>query len=90
MSSSVLSSKRLPPEMSLGSLKRPHGDPGVGHCSTGDQLIITEGKGKGKEQSSSYEDGFYWQFLLAHSNVPISGITDVAKSELLNFSIDYP
>ena len=89
-SSGTSSSKRLPPEMSSGLLKRPHGDPGVGHCSTGDQLIITEGKGKGREQSSGYEDSFYWQFLLACSNVPISGITEVAESELLDFSIDYP
>ena len=89
-SSGTSSSKRPPPGMSLGLLKRLNGDPGVGHCSTGDQLIIMEGKGKGKEQSSGYEDCFYWQFLLACSNVPISGITKVTESELLNFSIYYP
>ena len=90
VSSGASSSKRPPPEISLGSLKSLYGDPGVGNCSTGDQLIIMKGKGKGKEQSSGYEDSFYWQFLLACSNVPISSITEIAESELLNFSVDYP
>ena len=86
-SSGALSSKRSPPEMSLGSSKRPHADP-VGNCSTGDRFTTMEGNRK--EQSSGYEDGFYWQYLLAHSKVPISGITEVTESELLDFSIDYP
>ena len=47
-------------------------------------------EGNRKEQSSGYEDGFYWQYLLARSKVPISGITEVTKSKLLDFSIDYP
>ena len=55
---------------------------------TGDWSTTTEGNRK--EQSSGYEDGFYWQYLLARSKVPISGITEVTKSKLLDFSIDYP
>ena len=87
MSSSISSSKRPPPETSLGSSKRSHADP-AGNCSTRDRFTITEGNRK--EQSSGYEDSFYWQYLLAHSKVPISSITEVTESELLNFSIDYP
>ena len=87
VSSGALSSKRSPPKMSLGSSKRPRADP-AGNCSTGDRFTTMEGNRK--EQSSGYEDGFYWQYLLACSKVPISSITEVTKSELLNFSIDYP
>ena len=64
-SSGASSSKRSPPEMSSGSSKRPCADP-VGNCSTGDRFTTM--------------DSFYWQYLLARSKVPISGITEVTKS----------
>ena len=42
------------------------------------------------KRSVGYDDGPYWQFLLAHASVPVIGISEVADSELTCFSNDYP
>ena len=49
-----------------------------------------KGKEKEKEKSVGYDDGPYWQFLLARAGVPVIGISEVADSELTCFSDDYP
>ena len=49
-----------------------------------------EWKRKEKEKPVGYDNGPYWQFLLAHASVPVIGISEVADSELACFSNDYP
>ena len=52
--------------------------------------IYEEWKRKEKERSVGYEDGPYWQFLLAYTGVPVIGIPEIADSELACFSNNYP
>lgn len=75
--------------MSLASSKRLCADPEVDNGSIEDWLTIMEGRRR-EEQSSSYEDGFYKEFILAHANVPIVGIMEIAESELIDFLEEYP
>ena len=53
-------------------------------------IAYEEWKRNEKERSIGYDDGPYWQFLLAHAGVPVVGISEVADSELACFSDDYP
>ena len=54
------------------------------------RIAYEEWKRNEKERSIGYDDGPYWQFLLAHAGVPVVGISEVADSELACFSDDYP
>ena len=59
-------------------------------ASTEHGMTYEEWKRNEKERSIGYDDGPYWQFLLAHAGVPVVGISEVADSELACFSNDYP
>ena len=59
-------------------------------ASTEHGITYEEWKRNEKERSIGYDDGPYWQFLLAHAGVPVVGISEVANSELACFSNDYP
>lgn len=49
-------------------------------------------KGKEAEAASTtgYEDGLYWQYLLALGKVPPHAISSISQSELANFTSNYP
>ena len=59
-------------------------------ASTELRIAYEEWKRNQKERSIGYDNGPYWQFLLAHAGVPVIGISEVAHSELACFSDDYP
>ena len=49
-------------------------------------------KQKEEEEASKtgYEDGLYWQHLLACTRVPGHAISAITESELVDFTLDYP
>ena len=59
-------------------------------ASTECRITYKEWKRNKNKRSVGYDNGPYWQFLLAHAGVPVVGISEVADSELTCFSNDYP
>ena len=84
------SAKRSSPDMSAPPSKRPHIEGSVDGETNTEGMTMNKGSYQEKQPIRSYEDSYYWQFLLAYANVPVSAISWITELELINFTPEYP
>ena len=84
-----LSAKRSSPNMSPPPSKRPRTKGSVEGETNPKGVMTNEGSYQEKQPIRGYEDGYYWQFLLACANCPVSAISWITESELVDFTPEY-